>query len=451
MELTFCGAAGTVTGSKYLVKTGGEQFLVDCGLFQGLKELQLRNWNTPPFNPRDIHAVLLTHAHIDHSGYIPLLVKNGFKGKIYCSPATADLCSILLPDSAHIQEEEALRANKYGYTKHHPALPLYTREDADAALKHFFTVPFGHDFSLTDSFSFRLQHAGHILGASMVRIFAEHTSILFSGDIGRMNDEIMKAPHPIDTIDYLVLESTYGDRLHDEKNPIDQLAQIVNRISERGGVLVIPAFAVGRAQNILYYLHQLKRMRRIADLPIYLDSPMAISATELFWKYSNEHHLSLALAKEVCDSATYINTPEESKHITEIAGPKIIISASGMITAGRVLHHIKTFANDEKNGILLTGYQAEGTRGAKLAAGEKQIKLLGETVSINAEVCELKNTSAHADYAEILTWLKKFKKAPREVFLTHGEQKAALAMQQHIEDTLGWKAKIPQYLETVSL
>lgn len=451
MELTFCGAAGTVTGSKYLIKSEGHQFLVDCGLFQGLKELRLRNWNALPFDPHEINAVLLTHAHIDHSGYIPLLVRNGFSGKIYCSPATADLCKILLPDSAHIQEEEALRANKYGYSKHHPALPLYTIEDAENALKHFVTVPFGHDFSLTDFFSFRLQHAGHILGASMVRIFTEGTSILFSGDIGRMNDPIMKPPNQIDTIDYLVLESTYGDRLHDKKSPIDQLSEIINRVHERDGVLLIPAFAVGRAQNILYYIHQLKSKRRIADLPVYLDSPMAISATELFWNYPNEHHLTAKQAKEVCEGARYINTPEESKKLDETKGPKIIISASGMITGGRVLHHIKTYAPDENNCILLTGYQAEGTRGARMSAGEKTIKLLGETVPINAEVRELSNTSAHSDYEEILGWLKKFKKPPKEVFLTHGEHNAALAMQKHITENLGWKTKIPEYCETVSL
>ncbi len=451
MELTFCGAAGTVTGSKYLIKSEGHQFLVDCGLFQGLKELRLRNWSALPFNPHEINAVLLTHAHIDHSGYIPLLVRNGFNGKIYCSPGTADLCKILLPDSAHIQEEEAMRANKYGYSKHHPALPLYTVENAEAALKHFIRVPFGHDFSLTDFFSFRLQHAGHIIGASMIRIFSEQISVLFSGDIGRMNDPIMKAPNQIDTVDYLVLESTYGDRLHDTKNPVDQLGEIVNRVNDRGGVLVIPAFAVGRAQNILYYLYQLKRQRRIPDLPVYLDSPMAIGATELFWNYPSEHHLSFNVAKEVCEGATYINTPDESKKLDEQKGPKIIISASGMITGGRVLHHIKKFAPDENNCILLTGYQAEGTRGARIASGEKTIKLLGETVPINAEVCELSNTSAHADYAEILGWLKKFKKAPKEVFITHGEHNAALAMQKHITDNLGWKTKIPEYRETVNL
>lgn len=449
MELTFCGAAGTVTGSKYWLKTGGQQFLIDCGLFQGLKKLRLRNWNPPPFNPKDISALLLTHAHIDHSGYIPRLVKNGFKGNIYCSPATADLCKILLPDSGHIQEEEALRANKYGYSKHHPALPLYTTEEAQTALKNFVTVRFGQNLGLTGDCSFRLQHAGHILGASMVFISAENTSLLFTGDMGRMHDVVMKAPHQNDSIDYLILESTYGNRLHDTQNPIDELADIVNRVIVQGGTLLIPSFAVGRAQNLLYYLHKLKSAKRIPDIPIYLDSPMAISATELFWQYSNEHHLSHKLAKEVCEGAIYTRTPEESKSINQKPGSKIIISASGMMTGGRILHHMKALASDEKNIILLSGYQAEGTRGAQLVAGEKKIKLLGEVVAVNAEVIALTNTSAHADYSEILSWLQKFKSPPKKVFITHGEKNSALAMQQHIEEALGWETSIPEYLETV--
>jgi len=451
MEIGFYGAVGTVTGSKYLLKTAHHQFMVDCGLFQGMKELRSRNWKTLPFNPNSISAVILTHAHIDHSGYLPLLVKNGFSGKIYCSPATLDLCQILLPDSAHLQEEEALRANRFGYSKHHPALPLYTIEDANRALEHFVAVPFGKEFSLTDDCHFRLQHAGHILGASTVRVEAELTSILFSGDVGRTHDMIMKPPTIIDPVDYLVLESTYGNRLHSEENPLDQMCEIVNRVSERGGVLLIPAFAVGRAQNVLYYLYTLKQKGLIPDLPIYLDSPMAISATELFARYDNEHHLSHNLAKAVCESATYVNTVEESKALAKITTPMIIISASGMVEGGRVLHHLQNLASDPRNCILLTGYQAAGTRGARLLAAEPRIKLFGQEIAIAAEVCELVNASAHADYAEIIEWLKKCPKAPRKVFIAHGEKEAALAMQEHVMDELGWDAEIPTYGQLYTL
>jgi metallo-beta-lactamase family protein len=383
MKLTFLGATETVTGSKYLLESGDQKILVDCGLFQGLKELRLRNWETLPVNPADISAILLTHAHLDHSGYIPKFVKDGFKGKIYCSEATADLCKILLVDSGRIQEDDAERANRYGYTKHQPALALYTAEDAENALAQFYPVPYAKKLSLNGgNFEFSLHRAGHILGATSIRVEAEGgTSILFSGDLGRINDPIMKPPVEIQPADYLVVESTYGDRVHDKSNPADDLESIINRTVQRGGSVIIPAFAVGRAQSLLYYIHQLKEEKRIpASLPVYLDSPMAVSATELLHKYLNDHRLPHNLCKDVCEAAKYTRTKEQSMALDSNNNgvPKIIISASGMATGGRVLHHLTHYLGDRRSTIVLAGYQAAGTRGDRLARGEDSIKIFGK-------------------------------------------------------------------------
>lgn len=452
MKLTFLGAVETVTGSKYLLESGSQKILIDCGLFQGYKELRLRNWSKFPVNPSQINSVLLTHAHIDHSGYIPLFIKNGFKGKIYCTEGTYELCKILLPDSGFLQEEEAHFANKYGYSKHSPALPLYTADDAKRALKQFEPCDFAKNYTLPHSeLHFQFQSVGHILGASMIILKEHQASITFSGDVGRLHDPLMCAPKPIKKTDYLVLESTYGNRLHDKTDPMVQLGEIINRTVSRGGSVIMPAFAVGRAQNILYYIHQLKSKHLIPDLPVFLDSPMAVSATELFCRYQQEH----CLTKEQCQSlntvATYVNSIADSKNIDRETGSKIIISASGMATGGRVLHHIKVFGRDKKNTLLFTGYQAGGTRGDRMVRGEKQIKLLGEIIEIRAEVLELKNMSAHADYEEMLTWLKSCQSTPRKVFLTHGEPEAALALKQHIESVLKWPCIIPTYLQKVEL
>lgn len=451
MKLIFLGATHTVTGSKYLLSFNQKKVLIDCGLFQGLKELRLRNWNKLHIDPKQIDAVILTHAHIDHSGYIPLLVKNGFKGPIYCSNATLDLCKILLPDSGHLQQEEANYANKHGYSKHHPALPLYTEDDANYALKQFMPVDYGKDHRLDSNTSFMLHHAGHILGASMVSIRHFNTHTLFTGDLGRPNDAVMRPPAIIQSADYLIAEATYGDRKHESTSPETEIADVVNRTVRRGGTILIPSFAVGRAQAMLYYIYLLKKTERIPDIPVFLDSPMATDATKLLFSYFNEHRLSKELCKQVCQSAHYIRTPEESMALDTYKMPRIIISASGMATGGRVLHHLKVFAPNPRNTILFTGYQANGTRGARIIAGEREVKMHGQMITIHAEVASLNNTSAHVDYQEMLDWLHHFIKPPKKTFLTHGETTSLLALKEKIERELNWSCFIPHYLDTETI
>ncbi len=453
MKLTFLGATGTVTGSKYLLEHEDKKILIDCGLFQGLKELRLRNWEKLPVDPASIDAVLLTHAHIDHSGYIPLLVKRGFKGKIYCSGATFDLCAILLPDSGYLHEEDAKRANRYAYSKHKPALPLYTRKDAEESLKQFKAVGFDKPRHLEGGLTFTLGRSGHILGSAFIRVSDEQTSILFSGDLGRANDPVMKPPVHMQSVDYLVLESTYGDRLHEDSHPLDKIGEIIRKTVARGGSVIIPAFAVGRTQSILYYIHELKQAKAIpAAIPVFLDSPMAINATQLLCRHQNDHRLSEKLCTDACHVAKYVHTAEESKALDSGNGvPAVIISASGMATGGRILHHLKHFIGDPRNTILFTGYQAAGTRGARLVHGEGEIKIHGRMWPVRAQVEELHNTSAHADYGEILDWLRHFQEPPRKVFITHGEPAAASSLQMKIEEHFGWHAVVPDYLQTVEL
>lgn len=452
MKIKFLGATETVTGSKYLVTLDERRkILLDCGLFQGYKELRLKNWASLPVNPREIDAVILTHAHIDHSGYLPLLVKNGFSGKIYCTQATQELCQILLVDSAYLQEEEARFANEHGYSKHTPALPLYTVKDAERSLKQFYAHDFGKEYRLYDDLIFQFNRAGHILGAATVLLKHQGVSIAFSGDLGRPYDPVMRPPVAIPHADYLVLESTYGDRRHDDKDPVVALGEIINRTAKRGGTVVIPAFAVGRAQNILYFLSQLKANNCIPNLPIFLDSPMAIDATELFCRHIKEHRLTPEQCHQIGKMATYVHTVEESKELDTNLTPKIIVSASGMATGGRVLHHIKTYAPDSRNTMLFTGFQAGGTRGDRLVRGETQIKMLGEYIPVNAEIAMLHNTSAHADYEETLHWLKQFQSPPRKTFITHGEKAAALALKEKIVTELNWNCLIPKYLQEEKL
>lgn len=445
MYLTFLGAVDTVTGSKYLLSYNNQQILVDCGLFQGLKELRLRNWNPLPFDPAQINSVLLTHAHIDHSGYLPLLVKNGFKGKIYCTDGTADLCSVLLPDSGHLQEEEAMLANKYGYSKHKPALPLYTLEEAKAALNYFEPISYNMQVDLFSGLNFQFLPAGHIIGSSFIRLQQQKFSMLFTGDLGRPHDPMMRAPTIIHDIDYLIIESTYGDRLHEPGHPKEYLKEIINKTAHRSGTVIIPAFAVGRAQALLYYIYLLKKENAIPNIPVFLDSPMAIDATHILIKHQNELRLSAEECQQLNRIATYVKTPEESEALDQNKMPKIIISASGMATGGRVLHHIKAFAGDFRNTILFTGYQAMGTRGDRIVRGEKEVKMYGEYVRILAEIAMLTNTSAHSDYAETLEWLNHFTRPPRKVFITHGEEHAALALREKITEKLHWPCMIPHY------
>lgn len=451
LKLSFLGGAGTVTGSKYLLETAGYRTLVDCGLFQGLKQLRLRNWAPFPVQPGIIDAVVLTHAHLDHSGYLPALVRDGYKGHVHCTPATKDLCGILLPDSGYLQEKDAEYANRHGFSKHKPALPLYTLRDAERALEHFSSIDFGTDHPLGGSATFRLRRAGHILGAAAVEVLWDGTTIVFSGDIGRYDDPLMVDPIPIRSADYLVVESTYGDRRHDRGDPEEALAEIVSRTVGRGGTVVIPAFAVGRAQLLLFHFGRLKRNGRLPNVSIYLDSPMAINASELFCRYLGEHRLSPEQCKATCAVAQYVREVDESKALTASPMPKVIISASGMATGGRVLHHLKRYASDPNSTILFTGFQAAGTRGAAMMAGVESVKIHGEYIPVRAETVNLSALSAHADADEILRWLRGFERPPRMTFITHGEPTASDVLRRRIEEDLGWPCKIPEHLEKVEL
>ncbi len=451
MNLTFLGAAGTVTGSKYLLTSGTRKLLIDCGLFQGVKELRQRNWLPLSVHASEIDAVVLTHAHLDHSGYLPLLVRNGFAGCVFSSAATRALSALLLADSGHLQEEDAAYANKRRFSKHQPAKPLYGVADAHAALGRFTPIEWEKPHYLGGGFHVRLYPAGHILGAALVHVTDGDTSILFSGDLGRPNDPITVAPAHAPRADYLVVESTYGNRVHQSAEPEKEIAEVVRRTAARGGVVVVPAFAVGRAQTLLFYIQRLKRDHQIPDVPVFLNSPMAADVTDIFCEYRPEHRLDPATCQATCNAATFVRDVEESRALNARRGPMIIISASGMLTGGRVLHHLKAFAPDPRNTILLVGYQGEGTRGAALVQGAKSLRIHGEDVRVAAEVVQLSNLSAHADAPEIVDWLRGFDGAPKTTFITHGEPAASQALQERIERELGWKCKRPELGESVNL
>lgn len=451
LTLTFLGAAGTVTGSKYLVESGKTKVLMDCGLFQGLKELRLRNWQCLPFHPKNIDAVILTHAHLDHSGYVPLLIKHGFRGKIYCTKATYDLCKILLPDSGYLQEEAARYAKLRGFSKHKNPKPLYTQKEAVNSLKYFHTVDFGVENRISDDISFTHYKMGHILGAGSVKLKAEGKSIVFSGDIGRPESPIMKDPEYIDEADYVLVESTYGNRRHKETSPENDLEQVIRNTIKKGGSVIIPAFAVGRSQKVLYHIHQLKKKGRIPDIPVFLDSPMSIKVTNLLDEYAEEHKLSKKECYEIYDGTRFTVTAKQSKEIANFNYPAIIISASGMATGGRILHHIEHFAPNHKNTILFTGYQAIGTRGRTILEGKKEVKLHGHYVPIRADVKILHNMSAHGDSKEVIDWLKGFKRPPKKTFIIHGEPEASLAFEKKIQNELHWETSIPKYLQMEKL
>lgn len=443
MKLTFLGAAGTVTGSKTLFQHKKDRFLIDCGLFQGYKNLRQLNWIALPFDPSALNAVVLTHAHIDHSGALPLLMKHGFKGPIYATPSTIELCHILLPDSAQLQEEEAHFANKHHTSKHTPAMPLYTVQDVRRTLKQLKPLAFNKSLSLTDEVSIRLRPAGHILGAASAEFTASGRTILFSGDLGRPDDRIMHPPAPIEKADCIVVESTYGDRLHPQHVTDEALALIINRTIARGGSVLLPSFAVGRAQALLYAIWQLKQRHAIPDLPVFLDSPMAINLTEIYHRHRAEHRLSDQECDGMFNVAKMVRTVEDSRALNDIRYPSIIISASGMATGGRVLHHLRRMAPDRRNSVVFAGYQAAGTRGARMVAGEKTVRIFGEEVQINAEIHSIEGMSAHADAQQVVDWLKTCPHQPRQVFLNHGEPGPADTLRQRIEKTLGWSAFVP--------
>ena len=442
MKLSFLGAAGCVTGSKYLVEHEGTTVLVDCGLFQGYKNLRLLNWDPLPFNAAKLDAVVLSHAHLDHSGALPLLMQHGFRGPIYATPATTELCGLLLPDSGHLQEDDARFANRHKTSRHNPALPLYTEEDARAVLRLFKPLKVDHSITV-GSLKIKFRSSGHILGASSVELSTDNGSVLFSGDVGRPDDLIIKAPVPLQHADYLVIESTYGDRLHDVNDNGITLADVITRTAARGGMVLVPSFAVGRAQNLLYEIYLLKKAGKIPDLPVFLDSPMAIDSLHIYTKYRNEHRLSVDECKGMSAVSKICRTVDESRALDQLRYPAIIISASGMATGGRILHHLRSMASDHRNSVVFAGYQAAGTRGAKMLAGDQTVRIFGEDIAINAEVVSLPSMSAHADAGQLITWMKTLKKIPKHVFVTHGEPASADALRLRISRELGWDVSVP--------
>ena len=450
-RLTFMGANATVTGSRYLIETAASRILVDCGLFQGYKPLRLRNWSPFPVDPASIGAIVLTHAHLDHSGYLPRLIRCGFRGRVWCTAATRDLCAILLPDSGRLLEEEAGYANRKGSSKHKPAEPLYSESDAIKALQQFSTVAFDEDFEPVSGLRARLRYQGHILGAAAVTLEYQGRRIVFSGDIGRPLDPVMRPPLPPDDADWIVTESTYGDRRHAPLDAGGEIATALQRVLARGGVAVIPAFAVGRAQMLLHIIARLQTDGAIPAVPVYLNSPMATDVTALYRRYPDMHRLDEAALQDMSRRTRIVNSVEESIALNRRKGPMIIVSASGMVTGGRVLHHLVAFAPDPRNAILLSGYQAGGTRGAALAAGAKSVRIYGQDVAVNAEVIQLQAASAHADSDELLAWLRSAPRAPKVVYVTHGEPDAADALRVRIQRELGWHAHAPEYREQVDL
>lgn len=451
MRLTFLGAAGTVTGSKTLVQTEGARVLVDCGLFQGLKALRARNWGPPPVDPHELDAVVLTHAHIDHSGYLPLLCKRGFRGPIYCTQGTRDLLRILLPDAGHLQEEEARHANRWGWSKHVDAVPLYTRADAERCLPQLHVVPLGEPFSPARGITATTSRAGHIVGSTCLRLEHGGRSVVLTGDVGRPHDPIMKPPARLPAADYVVVESTYGDRRHPSTDALDELCAVLERTFARGGTVLVPAFAVGRSQHLLHLLATLFERGRLAPVPVYLDSPMAIAATQIFFDHGSDQRISRAQCQAMDDIATFAHTPEESKAIDGRSGPMVVISASGMATGGRVLHHLRRFLPGEDNTVLLVGFQAAGTRGRTLADGSDELKIFGSYVPVRAEVCSIASLSAHADWLELVQWLEGSELAPRHAFVTHGEPAASDALRRRLEERLRWSVTVPADGQTVEL
>jgi metallo-beta-lactamase family protein len=457
-KLTFLGAARTVTGSKYLLEVEGRKFLIDCGLFQGLKELRLRNWERFPVDPAEVSAVVLTHAHLDHTGYLPKLVARGYRGRVYCTHGTADLCKLVLPDSARVQEEDAREANRLGYSKHTPALPLYSEADAFRAISQLSPVEFHKAFSLVDGVDMEFVNAGHLLGSSFIRMTLRGQParrILFGGDLGRFGRPVLPNPSPPLDADVLLLESTYGDRTHESDDGGTRLAAIVNDTVAKGGKLIIPSFAIGRVEEVLYWLKHLEDSGRIPKLPVFLDSPMALDGLRYYANRAAELDPDIRSIAEVRRFFTArfqpVSSAQQSKELVRSKIPSIIVSSSGMATGGRVLHHLLTALPDKKNTVLFVGFQAEGTRGRKLVDGAHEVKIHGQEVPVRARVERLDSMSAHADAAEILQWLGGFRTAPRTTYLVHGEPGPMDALKHTIETTLKWSVRCPNHLEEVTL
>lgn len=459
VKVKFLGATGTVTGSRFLLTIGTFKLLFDCGLFQGLKELRLRNWDPFPVDVESIDAVVISHAHIDHTGYLPRLVKEGFKGPVYCTRPTADLMEIMLLDSAKLQEEEATFAYEKGYSKHPDPQPLYTTKDAQSVLSHLRRYNFGDKIKISDTIEIVFNEAGHLLGAAITELFIkgdrQTKKIVFSGDLGRNTDIMLRPPAAIEQADILFIESTYGNKSNPALNPAADLERIVNETFQRGGVVVIPAFAVGRTQVLLYYLHHLMEENKIPDVPVYIDSPMAISATYLYYRYPEYHKVKFNQSefarKMETNMLMFVKTPEHSKSLNAIKKNAVIISSSGMMTGGRILHHLYHRLPNPQDTVIVSGYQAEGTRGRKLVDGETTLRIFGEEVPVKCKVENMTSLSGHADKDELFLWMKNFRQPPKLVFTVHGEKNNLEPYAKSIQERLNWNVHQPKYLETVEL
>ncbi len=459
-RLCFHGAAGTVTGSRYLLTAGNDQLMVDAGMFQGLKKLRKQNWKQPPFDPRTLHHLLLTHAHIDHSGYLPRMVRDGFRGTVHCTAGTRDLCKLLLMDAAHLQEEDARYANRKGFSKHHPALPLYTKEDAEKACRLMRAVDYGQWFEAGREVQARFLNMGHILGSAMTELHIGSSDnalrVVFSGDVGRYDVPLHSDPDPLPACDYLVIESTYGDRDHDHEPVADQILATVKPVLERGGIVLIPSFAVGRAQLITLSLRELMNDGRLPDTPIHIDSPMAVNATRLYSKHIRDLSLDGDLTDDgrsrlFPNNVHFHRSTQESIALNDLKGPRIIISASGMLSGGRVLHHLRRLAPDANNLVMLVGYQAAGTRGRKMLDGEETVRVHGKDVPLRAEFKPLSGLSAHADRNELVRWIKSAEKPPHTVLVTHGEPDASAAFAKLVHEETGATCITPALHDCVDL
>ena len=456
-SIAFFGAAQTVTGSKHLIRTNDKQILVDCGIFQGSRELRQRNWEEFPFNPRDLDAVVVTHAHMDHIGMIPKLVREGFQGPIYCTRATLGLSKISLPDSGRLQEEEARFANKHG-SRHQPALPLYTEQDAYACLKRFVPVPYWDFQPLPGGGTFRYMPAGHILGSAFAEIYFENGErILMGGDLGRYDTPIIKDPAVVEWAEYLVLESTYGDRVHADEDIFNRLEEILGEASRSGGAVLVPSFSIGRTQEMLYYLKVLQNEGRMPRMPIFIDSPMAVSATRIYADAREEHDEDMKLALDENNSPlepkllTLVRDREQSKALNRQSGPMVIIAGSGMANGGRIVHHLKYRLGDPATQVVFTGYQGEGTLGRELLEGEPVVEIHHQQIQVRASTTKLNSLSAHADQGEIMRWLSGFKSPPKTTFIVHGEPRAQEALALKIRTELGWQVEIPHQGQEIQL
>jgi metallo-beta-lactamase family protein len=449
MQISFFGAADTVTGSRHLVQLGGQRILLDCGLFQGFKVHRERNWAPPPAELLRADAVVLSHAHLDHSGWLPALVKHGYRGPVYATPATRDLAEVLLLDSAHLQEEDARRANRYGYSRHTKALPLYTQRDAQRALAHVVPLAPGREQACGDV-RIGFSPVGHLLGACAVTLTHRGERLVFSGDVGRSDDLLMPPPQPLPEADVLLIESTYGNRAHPKEDVAAELARLVRDTVQRGGSVLMPAFAVGRAQALMLVLQRLKAAGEIpAELPVYLDSPMAVQATALYHKHRRLLRVGAREAEHLSDGVHMISDMRQSMRLVRSRWPSVIISASGMATGGRVLHHLKAMAPVAKHHIVFAGFQVGGSRGARLVGGASEVKIHGEYVPVRAMVSQLEGFSGHADSDELMSWMRGLRQPPRQTLVVHGEPDASDALRIRIKDELGWKVRVPQHGETV--